>query len=53
MWGQAPRTALEDLEEILSHGGVEALVQAARSSCGCPIPLNVQGQDAWALGSPA
>ena len=37
-------------EEILYSGGGEALAQAAQSSCGCPIPGNVQGQVGWGFG---
>ena len=31
-------------EEILYSEGSEALAQAAQRSCGCPIPVGVQGQ---------
>jgi len=31
-------------EEILPHESGETLAQAARRSCGCPLPGSVQGQ---------
>ena len=38
--------------EILPREGSEALAQAARSSCGCPIPGSVPGQAGRGWGQP-
>jgi len=35
-----------------TEGGGEALEQVAQRSCGCPLPVSVQGQVGWSPEQP-
>jgi len=37
---------------MLHYKGGEALALAAQRSCGCPVPVSVQGQVGWGFEQP-